>query len=147
MSPAPQSPFRDPACEPSGRSARSRRGAAERTLHLTVAVAVVLAGIVLVYLALWAFLRRLMMLGLLAAALLSAFLALPGCSSGPDPRRVEAWEREVASLTSIALTVDSLPNKDGSIRYLPRTPAQVQAISEAGETVRRHGRELMGGDR
>lgn len=79
---------------------------------------------------------------------LLVLLALGGSASGcrADAAKLAALDGEVASLTSIALTVDWFPSsKDLSGKiYMDRTEEQKARIAAAGETIRAHVHELAG---
>lgn len=75
---------------------------------------------------------------------LASLIAASGCMLRPSDAKVEALEREVASLTSIALTVERLPNKTGGEFLIDRTPEQRERIARSGEEIRAHVRELAG---
>ncbi len=104
---------------------------ARRFLEIVDIAAGITFGLVLVGVPAWALLMRIL-------AVLFV-VAMMGC--GANEKQIAALDAEVAALTSIALHVHSLPQKDGTTRYFDRTPEQKAKIAEAGETLKKDIRE------
>lgn len=106
-------------------AATRRRSAVQKSLSVVNAMAFVVAGAILVGVALWAYMRR---FSLISALVASGLLA--GC--GADPKKVADLDAEIATLTSAAI----MPG--------PRTPFESKKFTQDGATARQHLHELTG---